>query len=255
MLLAIDVGNTNMTVGVYRGDSLVADWRIRTQLGRTADEYGMLLRELFEYSGLHLHDIKGVAISNVVPPTMAEVHHACIKYLEVEPFVVDPSADLGIEVRYTPKSDVGADRIVNAIATHALYGGPAVVVDFGTATTYDAISRTGEYLGGAILPGIGISMEALFRSAARLPRIDLVRPPTVVGTTTERSMQSAVFGFAGQVDAMVARFKAELGGEAKVIATGGLAELIADVSKSIEIVNPLLTLEGLRLLFGRQGLP
>lgn len=251
MLLAIDVGNTNITIGVYRDDKLVADWRIRTQLGRTTDEYGMLLRELFEYSDLHLNDIRGVAISNVVPPTMAEVHSACSKYLQVEPFVVDPTADLGIEIRYTPKSDVGADRIVNAIATHALYGGPAVVVDFGTATTYDAISESGEYLGGAILPGIGISMEALFRSAARLPRIDLVRPPTVVGTTTERSMQSAVFGFAGQVDSMVARFKAELSTEAKVIATGGLAELIAGESKSIEIVNPMLTLEGLRLLFER----
>lgn len=251
MLLAIDVGNTNITIGVYRGDSLAADWRIRTQLGRTADEYGMLLRELFEYSNLRFPDVDGIAVSNVVPPTMAELDAACRKYLGVEPFVVDPTDDLGIEIRYTPKSDVGADRIVNAIATHALYGGPAVVVDFGTATTYDAISESGEYLGGAISPGIGISMEALFRSAARLPRIDFVRPPTAIGTTTETSMQSAVFGFAGQVDSMVARFKTELGGKARVIATGGLAELIACESKCIDVVNPLLTLEGLRLLFGR----
>ena len=251
MLLAIDVGNTNITIGVYNGDSLVADWRIRTQLGRTADEYGMLLLDLLEYSNLRFQDIHGIAISNVVPPTVAEIHHACGKYFEIEPFVVNPSDDLGIKIRYTPKSDVGADRIVNAIATFALYGGPSVLVDFGTATTYDAVSETGEYLGGAISPGIGISMEALFHSAARLPRIDLIRPPTAIGTTTERSMQSAVFGFAGQVDAMVARFKAELGGEAIVIATGGLAELIAVESKSIAVVNPLLTLEGLRLLFGR----
>ncbi len=251
MLLAIDVGNTNITIGVYRGDSLAADWRIRTQLGRTTDEYGMLLRELFEYSGLHFADVNGIAISNVVPPTMAEVIQACRKYLDTEPFVVDPNDDLGIAIRYTPRSDVGADRIVNAVAAHALYGGPAVVVDFGTATTYDAISESGEYLGGAIAPGIGISMEALFRAAARLPRIDLVRPPTTIGTTTETSMQSAVFGFAGQVDAMVARVKTELGGNARVIATGGLAELIASESACIEIVNPMLTLEGLRLLFQR----
>ena len=251
MLLAIDVGNTNITIGVYRGDSLAADWRIRTQLGRTADEYGMLLRELFEYSDLHFADVRGIAISNVVPPIMAELDSACRRYLKIEPFVVNPTDDLGIEIRYTPRSDVGADRIVNAVATYTLYGGPSVVVDFGTATTYDAISAAGEYLGGAIAPGIGISMEALFRSAARLPRIDLVRPPTAIGTTTETSMQSAVFGFAGQVDAMVARFKTELGGDAKVIATGGLAELIASESRSIQIVNPMLTLEGLRLLFER----
>lgn len=251
MLLAIDVGNTNITVGVYRGDSLAADWRIRTQLGRTADEYGMLLRELFEYSDLRFGDVTGIVISNVVPPTQMELAHACSKYLEIEPFMVDPTDDLGIEILYAPKSDVGADRIVNAVAAYALYGGPSVVVDFGTATTYDAISDTGAYLGGAIAPGIGISMEALFRSAARLPRIDLVRPPSAIGTTTETSMQSAVFGFAGQVDAIVARFKTELGGEAKVIATGGLAELIARESKCIEVVNPMLTLEGLRLLFHR----
>jgi len=229
MLLAIDVGNTNITAGVYRGDQLAADWRIRTQLGRTTDEYGMLIRELFEYSGLRFQDVDGVAISDVVPPTMAD----------------------GIEIRYEPKSDVGADRIVNAVAAFALYGGPTVVVDFGTATTYDAISESGAYLGGAIAPGIGISMEALFRSAARLPRIDLIRPPSAIGTTTQTSMQSAVFGFAGQVDAMVRRFKQELGGQPKVVATGGLAELISSESQTIETVNPMLTLEGLRLLFAR----
>ncbi|MBP6965503.1 MAG: type III pantothenate kinase [Armatimonadetes bacterium] len=251
MLLAIDVGNTNITAGVYRGDQLAADWRIRTQLGRTTDEYGMLIRELFEYSGLRFQDVDGVAISDVVPPTMADVVEACRKYLEVEPFVVSPTDDLGIEIRYEPKSDVGADRIVNAVAAFALYGGPTVVVDFGTATTYDAISESGAYLGGAIAPGIGISMEALFRSAARLPRIDLIRPPSAIGTTTQTSMQSAVFGFAGQVDAMVRRFKQELGGQPKVVATGGLAELISSESQTIETVNPMLTLEGLRLLFAR----
>ncbi|HEY3298620.1 MAG TPA: type III pantothenate kinase [Armatimonadota bacterium] len=254
MLLAIDVGNTNITIGVYQGKNLEADWRIRTQLGRTADEYGMLLGELLEYSGLSFKSIDAVAISNVVPPSMSALNETCRKFFGVQPYVVNPAAETGIEILYTPKSDVGADRIVNAIATYALYGGPAVVVDFGTATTFDAISAKGEYLGGAIAPGIGISMEALFRSAARLPRIDLVRPPSAIGTTTEASMQAGIlYGFAGQVDEIVAKFREELGAEAKVIATGGLAELIAAESHSIQIVNPLLTLEGLRLMWEQRS--
>jgi len=254
MLLAIDVGNTNISIGVYRDAALVADWRIRTQLGRTADEYGTLIRELFEYSGLQLKDVTGVAISNVVPPTMVDVTEACRKYLGIEPLVVDPGKDIDIDIHYTPESDVGADRIANAVAALALYGGPAVVVDFGTATTFDAISASGEYLGGAIAPGIAISTEALFRTAARLPRIDLVTPPSAIGTTTESSMQAGIiFGFAGQVDEIVGRFRRELGGKAKVIATGGLAELIARESRTIEVVNLLLTLEGLRIIYSRNN--
>lgn len=254
MLLAIDVGNTNITLGVYKGCKLVADWRIRTQLGRTADEYGMLLRELLEYAGLSLKDITGIAVSNVVPPAMATVLETCQKFFGLDPYVVDPEKEQGIKIHYEPKSDVGADRIVNAIATFTLYGGPAVVVDLGTATTFDAISATGEYLGGAIAPGIGISMEALFRAASRLPRIELVRPPSPIGKTTETSMQAGiVYGFAGQVDEIVCKFREELGKDAKVIATGGLAELIAAESRTIQIVNPLLTLEGLRLVYERSG--
>lgn len=253
MLLAIDVGNTNIALGVFKDGVLIADWRIRTQLGRTADEYGMLLNELFEYKGLCFKDIKGIAISNVVPPMMTDLITTCRKFFGLDPYVVDPEKESVIKIHYEPKADVGADRVVNALAAFVLYGGPAIVVDFGTATTFDAISAAGEYMGGAIAPGIGISLEALFRAASRLPRIDLVRPPAAIGSTTETSIQAGVlFGFAGQVDEMVRRFKRELGEEAKVIATGGLAELIAPETQTVQIVNRLLTLEGLRLTWERQ---
>jgi type III pantothenate kinase len=172
----------------------------------------------------------------------------------VQPYVVNPVTESGIEIHYTPKSDVGADRIVNAVAAYALYGGPTIVVDFGTATTIDAVSVTGEYLGGAIAPGIGISMEALFRAASRLPRVGLGRPHSVIGANTEESMQAGMlYGFAGQADALVSKFQDELGGEAAVVATGGLAEMIAAESRTIKIVNPLLTLVGLRLMWERQA--
>ncbi len=253
MLLAIDIGNSNITLGVYRDADLAADWRIRTQIGRTADEYGMLLRDLFHYAGLNTKDVTGIAISNVVPPITSPLVEMCRKFFGLNPYIVDPEQETGVVIHYEPKSDVGADRIVNAVAAFALYGGPAVVVDFGTATTFDAISEAGDYLGGAIAPGIGISMEALFRSAARLPRIDLVHPPSPIGTTTETSMQAGIlYGFAGQVDEMVGRFQSVLGERAKIIATGGLAEFIAEESKTIQVVNPMLTLEGLRIMFERQ---
>jgi type III pantothenate kinase len=250
MLFVIDVGNTNITLGVYKGSELIANWRIRTQIGRTADEYSVLLRDLFNSSGLSFTDIEGIAISNVVPPTTSALLETCHKFFQIEPYVVDPEKETMITIRYEPKSDVGADRIVNAVAAFTLYGGPAIIVDFGTATTVDAISATGEYLGGAIAPGIGISMEALFHAAARLPRIELVRPPSPIGTTTVTSMQAgAIYGFAGQVDEIVNRFREVLGKDAKVIATGGFASLIASESRTIQIVNPLLMLEGLRILW------
>jgi len=249
LLLAIDVGNTNITLGVYRGSELVADWRLRT-LGRTVDEFGILLRDLLEHSNLSVDDITDVAISNVVPPTLSTLAETSRKYFGVEPYIVDTGKETQIRICYEPKSDVGADRIVNAVAAFALYGGPAVIVDFGTATTFDAISANGDYLGGAIAPGINISLDALYKATARLRRINLVRPPSPIGTTTETSMQAGiVYGFAGQVDEIVNKFREELGEDVKVIATGGLAELIAAETRTIQVVNQMLTLEGLRLMW------
>ena len=256
MLLAVDVGNTNIVLGVYRGAGaaaeLVGDWRIRTDRDRTTDEYGILALELLRHGGLRVDAIHHVAISSVVPTMNETLSELSRRYFHAEPFTVGPHTDAGIAIRYQPASDVGADRICNAVGAFAKYGGPAIVVDFGTATTFDAIAENGDYLGGAIIPGIGISMDALFRQAARLYRVELVAPPHAIGSNTVHAMQSGlVFGYAGQTDAMVERFKAELGGSARVIATGGLAELIAAESRAIEAVDQLVTLEGLRLLFER----
>lgn len=256
MLLAVDVGNTNIVLGVYEGHGndarLVGDWRIRTDRDRTTDEHGMLVSDLLAHRGLHLSAIQHVAISSVVPTMNETLASFSRRYIGIEPFTVGPHTDTGITIHYQPVSDVGADRICNAVGAFAKYGGPAVVVDFGTATTFDAIASNGDYLGGAILPGIGISMDALFRQASRLYRVELVAPPKAIGQNTVHAMQSGlVFGFAGQTDAMVERFKQELGGEARAVATGGLAELIQRESRSIEVVDQLVTLEGLRLLFER----
>ncbi len=256
MLLAVDVGNTNIVLGAYRGAGgaaeLIGDWRIRTDRDRTTDEYGMLVLDLLRHSGIGAGAIHHVAISSVVPTLNETLNDFSRRYFHATPFVVGPHTDAGITIRYQPASDVGADRICNAVGAFAKYGGPAIVVDFGTATTFDAIARNGDYLGGAIVPGIGISMDALFRQAARLYRVEMVAPPRAIGSNTVHAMQSGlVFGYAGQTDAMVARFKAELGDDARVIATGGLAELIAAESSAIETVDQLVTLEGLRLLFER----
>lgn len=257
MLLAIDVGNTNIVLGVYRGRGeqakLIGDWRIRTDRERTTDEHGMLVKELLEYRGIALREVRQVAISSVVPTMNETLADLSRRYLQAEPFFVGPESETGLCIHYQPASDVGADRICNAVGAFAKYGGPAIVVDFGTATTFDAIAENGDYLGGAIIPGIGISMDALFRQAARLYRVELVAPPNAIGTTTVHAMQSGlVFGYAGQTDAMVDRFRQELGEGARVIATGGLAELIHRESRTIEVVDQLVTLEGLRLLFERQ---
>ncbi|MDK2889170.1 MAG: type pantothenate kinase [Thermoanaerobacter sp.] len=252
MILVFDVGNTNIVLGVYKGQELLEHWRLSTNPHRTADEYGMLLRDLFQYAGISRRDIRALVISSVVPPLMLALEQMSEKYFGVRPLVVGPGIKTGLAIKYDNPREVGADRIVNAVAGYELYGGPLIIVDFGTATTFDAISARGEYLGGAIAPGIGISTEALFARAAKLPRVELVRPPSVIGKNTVSSMQAGIiFGFVGQVDEIVRRMKAELGGNPTVLATGGLAELIARESRTIDRVDQLLTLKGLRLIYER----
>lgn len=252
MLLAVDVGNTNIVWGVYRERELAFHWRTTTTRQATADEFGMLLHQLCSFHGLGLAAVRACAISSVVPPLTPALEEMARRYLRVEPLVVGPGIDTGMEIRYDNPREVGADRIVNAVAAFSLYGGPCIVVDMGTATTFDVVSARGEYLGGAIAPGIGISAEALFERAARLPRIELVRPRAAIGKNTVASMQAGiVLGFAGMIDHLVTRIKEELGGDARVVATGGLAELVAQEARTVEVVNPLLTLEGLRLVYER----
>jgi type III pantothenate kinase len=252
MLLALDVGNTNIALGAFEDDRLIADWRIRTDRDRTTDELGLLVTHLLQHRHLDSKPVEGFALSNVVPTMADTLANVARHYFNVEPFVVGPETDFGIGIRYHPLSDVGPDRLVNAVAAAARYGGPAIVVDFGTSTNFDVIAENGDFLGGAIAPGIGISTDALFRLAARLYRVELAAPAHAVGTNTVEAMQSGiVFGFAGQVDALVRRIRLEIGEQARVIATGGLAALIAGQSETIEVVDPLLTLEGLRLLWER----
>ncbi len=252
MILAIDVGNTNTVIGVFEGDKLLANYRISSDRGRTADESGMLLLHLLDYSSMPRAEIRGTIVSSVVPPLISVFEAMCRKYFGHEPLVVGPGVKTGVSIRYENPKEVGADRIVNAVAGFEIYGGPLIIVDFGTATTFCAINAAGDYLGGAIAPGVMISSEALYSRAAKLPRVELVRPSSVIGRNTVSSMQSGiVYGFAGQVDAIVRRMKEELGADAKVVATGGLAEMIARESSEIQVVNQYLTLEGLRLIWDR----
>ena len=250
MILVFDVGNTNMVLGVYQGEKLLTHWRISSDRQKTSDEFGMLIRSLFDYQGLDMRAIKAVVISSVVPPLNPVLEEMSRRYFQVQPLEVGPGVKTGIALKYENPREVGADREVNAVAAYERYGGPVIVVDFGTATTFCAISRHGEYLGGAIAPGIGISSEALFQRAAKLPRIELVKPKSVIGRNTVASMQAGiVYGFIGQVDGIVERMKAELGPDSKVVATGGFAELIAAESRTIDVVDQLLTLEGLRFIY------
>lgn len=252
MLLAVDVGNTNVVLGIYSGNELRVSWRISTNRQQTGDEYGIILKNLLSQAGVSESDLSGIIISSVVPPLMFSLEEMARRYFKLQPLVVGPGIRTGINVLVENPREVGADRIVNAVAGFELYGGPLIIVDFGTATTFDAISARGDYLGGAIAPGVGISTEALFRRAAKLPRVELVRPARVIGRDTITSMQSGiVFGFAGQVDGIVKRMCREFPVKPKVIGTGGLAELIAAESETLEMVNPLLTLDGLRLLYER----
>lgn len=253
MILAIDVGNTNIVIGVYkRQQNLVHHWRISTDRSATEDEYGMILHQLLHYEGLTYKDIEGVIISSVVPPLMITLKRLCETYIGKSPLIVGPGLKTGINIRYENPREVGADRIVNAVAAIELYGSPLIVVDFGTATTFDYIDEKGEYIGGAIAPGIGISTDALYQKAAKLPRIEIVKPKSVIGRNPVASMQAGiVYGFAGQVDGINERIQKEFGHPCKVVATGGLAELISEHSTTIQVVNPWLTLQGLYILYER----
>jgi type III pantothenate kinase len=251
MLLTIDIGNTNITLGLYDGQELVRAWRLATVHERMPDEYGLQLLGLLEHADLGESSVQDVALASVVPPLTGSLTQACRDYLGLEPFVVDAGVKTGLSIRYEdPKHALGADRVVDAVAVLQLYGGPACVVDFGTATTFDAISAEGEYLGGAIAPGIGIAADALFERTAKLPRVQITRPPDVIGRNTVHAIQSGLlFGYVGLVEGMVARFRKELGPTMRVIGTGGLAALIAAETDVIEIQAPWLTLEGLRIIW------
>lgn len=250
MILAIDVGNTNTCMGIFDGDKLVSNWRIVTVADRTADEVGLLMLQFFSFTGISRQDICDVIISSVVPPVMYSLNLAAEKYLGKVPITVSEKTVTGINNLYDNPREVGADRIVNAVAALKLYGGPVIIVDFGTATTFCAVTEKGDYLGGIICAGIKISMDALFAKAAKLPRVDIAVPENVIGKNTVESMQAgAVFGFAGQVDYIVKKMKKELGGNAKVIATGGLAHMIAKETKSIDVINEMLTLQGLKFIY------
>jgi len=254
MILVMDVGNTNIVLGVYKGKDLLHYWRLSTNRSATADEYGVSIRNLFQHVGLDIANISGVIVSSVVPPLNYILDEMCERYLRKKPFVVGPGLKTGMNIRYENPKEVGADRIVNAVAAIELYGPPLIVVDFGTATTYDYIDPQGQYIGGAIAPGIGISTEALYQRAAKLPRIELSKPKEIIGRNTVASMQAGIiYGYIGQVDGIVSRIIQETGVSPKVIATGGFAELIASESSTIHEVNPLLTLTGLRILYERNA--
>jgi len=260
MLLAIDVGNTNIVLGVFDSGRLTKSWRLATFRERTADEMGILVRQLFESNRLDASRLKGIILSSVVPPLTRTMEDMARHYFDREALTVDPATNSGMPVLYKPPSDVGADRVVNAVAAYELYGranrNPLIVVDFGTATTFDAISAAGEYVGGVICPGIGISADALFQRAARLPRVDVRKPPSIVGQTTVTSMQAGLFfGYVSMVDGIVYRMRAELpsGDTAGCIATGGMADILAGETSSIQRVEPDLTLLGLKLIWERAG--
>ena len=258
MLLAIDVGNTNIVLGVFDGDRLTHSWRLQTLRDRTADETGILVTHLFAQRGIDASRIDGIILSSVVPPQTGTIEEMSERYFGQTPLTVDPTTNTGMPILYTPVSDVGADRVVNAVAAYEMFGRasrtPVIAVDFGTATTFDVISAAGEYVGGVICPGIGISADALFQRAARLPRVDVRKPPSIIGQTTVTSMQAGLFfGYVSMVDGIVARIRAELpGGErATCLATGGMASVLANETTAIQHVEPDLTLQGLRLIWLR----
>lgn len=247
VILTIDVGNTNTALGIFEKSSLVKDWYISTDKNKTPDEYRILINSLFAYEDLDINELTAIAISSVVPPIVTSLRIAFQKFLDIEPLIVGPGIKTGINIKMDNPREVGADRIVNAVAAHSKFGGQAlIIVDFGTATIFDAISAEGDYLGGAIAPGVGISTEALFHNAAMLPRVELVKPKTVIGKSTVTSLQSGIiYGFIGLIEGMIKRFQREIGEENYVIGTGDLAKLIAEETEMIDKTEQYLSLEGL----------
>jgi type III pantothenate kinase len=259
MLLVIDVGNTNTVLGLYDGEQLVYDWRIRTVIDHTVDEYGMLIFNLYQSSRIKIKEIKtvrGIIISCVVPPMLNILEPVCVKYFNLKPLIVGPGIKTGMPIFYDNPKEVGADRIVNAVAAYSKYKQDSIIVDFGTATTFDYVSKNGEYMGGCIAPGIVISSEALFRRAAKLPRVEFSRPKTVVTKDTVSAIQAGImFGYAGLVDGIVGRMKAEVKSNPLVIATGGLATVVAPETKCIDKIEEMLTLDGLRIIYNLNSKP
>ncbi|WP_010191427.1 type III pantothenate kinase [Bacillus sp. m3-13] len=250
MLFVLDVGNTNTVIGVYDGEELKHHWRVETSRNKTEDEFGMIFKSLLEHVGLTFKDFEGIIISSVVPPIMFSLERMCQKYFHLKPLIVGPGIKTGLNIKYENPREVGADRIVNAVAGIHLYGSPLVIVDFGTATTYCYINEDKQYMGGAIAPGISISTEALYSRASKLPRIEIARPDGVIGKNTVSAMQAGIlFGYVGQVEGIVNRMKKQSDVTPKVIATGGLASLIGNESDVIDIVDPFLTLKGLHLIY------
>mgnify|MGYP003454900764 FL=1 len=253
MILVLDAGNSNIVLGVYNNGHLAFHWRMGTDRHKTEDEYAMQVNAFFTHAGISFEQIKGIIISSVVPPIMFALEEMCNKYFRVKPIIVGPGVKTGLNIKYENPREVGADRIVNAIAAIHEYGGqPLIIVDFGTANTYCYINEKGEYMGGAIAPGISISTEALYTKASKLPRIEIARPSNIVGKNTVSAMQSGIlYGFIGQVEGIVSRMKAQSKQEPLVIATGGMASLIANETKIIDMVEPLLTLKGLYIIYKR----
>lgn len=252
MLLVLDIGNSNIVMGTYEGKKLVRHWRISTDRQKTGDEYGILMNSLFNYQGIQMEDIDDIIISSVVPPLVVPITKMCERYFHIHPIVVGPGIRTGIRLNYENPRAIGADRIVNVVGAYEQYGGPLIVIDIGTATTFDVVAENGDFLGGVIAPGLGTSADALFQSTAQLPRIELVPPKNIICRNTIQGMQAGVvFGFVGQIDEIVRRIKAEMGCPMQVIATGGFGRMIAKESSTIDRVDHFLTLTGLQVLYER----